>query len=64
MNSDNQIWAVLSEYDQGVIAIFNNHAAALQYIKQNDEDEWWYLAFYNGDTGRYMGKQDRRSGLW
>jgi len=63
-NNNNQIWAVLSEYDQGVIAIFNNHAAALQYIKQNDEDEWWYLALYNGETGRYVASQTRAGGAF
>jgi hypothetical protein len=62
MDNSNQIWAVLSEYDQGVIAIFNNREAAIQHIKQNDEDEWWYLALYNGETGRYVGKQDRAGG--
>ncbi len=64
MNNDNQIWAVLSEYDQGVIAIFNNHAAALKYIKDNDEDGWWYLSLYNGETGRYVASQTRAGGAF
>lgn len=59
---NNQIWAVISEYDQGVIAIFNNHAAALQYIKENDEDEWWYLELYNGETGKRVATQSRDAG--
>jgi len=61
---NNQIWAVCSEDGGAVIAIFNDRDKAIAHIKEHDEDEWWYLAFYNGDTGRYMGKQDRSSGLW
>ena len=61
---NNHIWAVCSEDGGAVIAIFNDRDKAIAHIKEHDEDEWWYLAFYNGDTGRYMGKQDRSSGLW
>jgi len=59
---NNQIWAVISEYDQGVIAIFNNHAAALEHIRKNDDDGWWYLALYNGETGARVATQTRDSG--
>jgi hypothetical protein len=59
---NNQIWAVISEYDQGVIAIFNDRDKAIAHIKEHDEDEWWYLALYNGETGKRVATQSRAAG--
>ena len=54
----NTVWVVQSEDDNGTVAVFTDRNKAKKYIEENDEDGWWVLVAYNGDTGSYLGKQD------
>jgi hypothetical protein len=55
----NTVWVVQSEDERygGIVAVFTDRNKAQKYIDDNDEDGWWELVAYNGDTGNCLGKQ-------
>jgi hypothetical protein len=57
----NTVWVVHSEDERygGTVAVFTDRNKAQKYIDDNDEDGWWVLVSYNGDTGSYVGKQGK-----
>lgn len=57
----NIIYAVMSDHGNdgnALICIYANRDDAVTFIRENDEDHWWYLSVYDGDTGRCLGRQD------